>query len=108
VLPTHSENFGMTVAEALSHGVPVITTHGAPWRVLVDQRCGWWIEQGEDPLVRCLEEALGVEPEGLASAGRRGRELVARDFAWSHVGMKMEATYEWLVRQAERPRWVVG
>src|SRR5262249_46374417 len=30
VLPTHSENFGLVVAEALAHGVPAIVTKGAP------------------------------------------------------------------------------
>ena len=34
VLPTHSENFGISVAEALSHGVPSIVFHGAPWQGL--------------------------------------------------------------------------
>ena len=33
VLPTLSENYGLVVAEALQHGIPVITTDGAPaWK----------------------------------------------------------------------------
>ena len=31
VLPTHSENFGLAVAEALAHSTQVIVTYGAPW-----------------------------------------------------------------------------
>jgi 2-amino-4-hydroxy-6-hydroxymethyldihydropteridine diphosphokinase len=39
VLPTHSENFGMTVAESLAAGTPVITTNGAPWSGLEAPLC---------------------------------------------------------------------
>lgn len=34
VLPTFSENFGMTVAESLAAGTPTIVTKGAPWEGL--------------------------------------------------------------------------
>src|SRR5690606_27143605 len=57
VLPTHSENFGMTVAEALAHGVPAIVTKGAPWQGLEDHQCGWWIDLSEDSLAACLDQA---------------------------------------------------
>src|SRR6185503_9480318 len=32
ILPSHTENFGLSIAEALTYGVPVITTKGTPWR----------------------------------------------------------------------------
>ena len=32
VLPSHTENFGIVIAEALAHGVPVIAGKGTPWK----------------------------------------------------------------------------
>lgn len=43
VLPTHSENFGMVIVEALSCGVPVIIITGTPWNELFDNNTGWWL-----------------------------------------------------------------
>ena len=40
VLPTHSESFGMVVAEALAHSLPVLTTTAAPWSILGERGCG--------------------------------------------------------------------
>lgn len=35
VLPSFTENFGVVVTDALSYGVPVITTKGTPWEELL-------------------------------------------------------------------------
>lgn len=96
VLPSHSENFGMTVAESLACGTPVITTHGTPWSGLEREACGWWIEPGVDPLVAALLGATALERNELLRIGERGRRWMMRDFSWDTVGEQMAAVYGWL------------
>src|SRR5258708_4177837 len=77
---TVSENFGLVIAEALSCGVPVITTRATPWGELEEYRCGWWIELGVEPLGWALREATGLPREVLREMGERGRELVQKRY----------------------------
>ena len=106
VLPTHSENFGITVAEALAAGIPAIVTRGAPWAGLVQHGAGWWIEIGVDPLVECLEQALSASSQRLLEMGRAGHTWMNRDFSWEHIGTKMLETYHWLLEGGTPPQWV--
>jgi glycosyltransferase involved in cell wall biosynthesis len=106
VLPSHSENFGVAVAEALAHGVPAIVTKGAPWSGLETHECGWWIEQGVDSLADCLRSALALSPEKLRDKGRRGRQWMEQEFSWDRVGRMMLETYRWLLGGGAPPAWV--
>jgi len=85
VLPTYSENFGMAVAEALAHGIPVITTTGAPWAALVEHGCGWWVAPNEEAFTDALAAAVATGPLELAEMGSRGRALVAETLGWGRV-----------------------
>jgi glycosyltransferase involved in cell wall biosynthesis len=107
VLPTHAENFGVVVAEALAHGTPVITTSAAPWAELREARCGWWIEDREDALCSALEAALLLSPEEREAMGERGRALVAARYSWDRAGREMRAAYDWLRGSGPRPGCVL-
>jgi glycosyltransferase involved in cell wall biosynthesis len=107
VLPTHSENFGMTVAEALAAGTPAIVSKGAPWSGLVATGAGWWIDIGKDSLVACLEEALLSSTSDLTKMGLRGRNWMKRDYSWDHVGQRMADTYKWILHGGNKPEWVI-
>ena len=106
VLPTHSENFGMTVAEALAAGTPAIVSKGAPWGGLAKQGAGWWIDIGVDPLAACLEQALELPEMRLVEMGRAGRRWMERDYAWDRIGTQVAIAYRWLLEGGEAPPWV--
>jgi glycosyltransferase involved in cell wall biosynthesis len=106
VLPTHSENFGVVVAEALAHGCPTLVSRGAPWSRLAEKGCGWWIENDVATLIKTLDAAMRLPRDELQAMGRRGRAWMERDFAWDSVAERMEAAYRWIVEGGDPPAWV--
>jgi glycosyltransferase involved in cell wall biosynthesis len=106
VLPTHSENFGMSVAESLAAGTPAIVTKGGPWEALNNHRAGWWIESGMESLVATLESTLSVSFEELQAMGLRGREWMEREFSWRRTGQMMAETYRWILQGGQMPDWI--
>jgi glycosyltransferase involved in cell wall biosynthesis len=96
VLPSYSENFGMAVAEALSHKMPVITTRATPWEELESYRCGWWIEVGVAPLVTALREAMALNDLERREMGARGRQLIEDHYTWAPLARKLCAVYDWM------------
>jgi glycosyltransferase involved in cell wall biosynthesis len=103
VLPTHAENFGLVVAEALAHGVPVVTTRHAPWEGLQTHRCGWWIPLEEAVLTETLAQAMTCDIQELHEMGVRGHRWMEREFNWKSVAEKMATVYDWVIGKAARP-----
>lgn len=97
VLPTHSENFGIAVAEALACKIPAICTTGAPWQGLESNDCGKWIELSEENLRNSLVEMMSLPSERLEEMGRNGQEWMRRDFSWDEIAKKTTAAFEWLL-----------
>jgi glycosyltransferase involved in cell wall biosynthesis len=103
VMSTLTENFGLTVAEALAAGTPVISTKGAPWSGLEREGCGWWIDHGVEPLASALADAMALARGILKAMGDKGRAWIARDFSWDRIAHDMLDVYLWLSRSAEPP-----
>lgn len=109
VLPSFTENFGVTVTEALACGTPVIASTGTPWKGVEDNHCGWWVENTPEVLAETLRKAMSLSDDERAAMGVAGRAWIRRDFTWVGVSAKMKAAYEWLLNPAcvEKPSCVI-
>ena len=92
-----SENFGMSAAEAMAAGLPILVSDGVP--------VGRWAEEaGAGRVVPCSAAAftqvtleLLARPEQFKAMGRRGQALVREQFDSSAVARQMLAQYESII-----------
>ena len=108
VLPSFTENFGISIAEAMAAGIPVITTKGTPWQILEKKSLGWWAEPSVDALKRSMIDATNLSPADRVEMGHRASEYARESFSWGNVGEKMVEFYRWLLGGAhESPDHVI-
>lgn len=106
VLPTYSENFGMVIAEAMSCGVPVITTNGTPWQELNKEKLGWCIDLSLNNLVKTLCEAIDSGLDNLFEMGQRCSKHIHDTYQYTMVAEKNKKVYEWIVNGGPKPDFV--
>ena len=115
VLPSHSENFGIVVAESLAAGRPVVTTTGTPWGAakpeergrmaeggiaglnmnLEERKCGVICEVTD--LKRGLERMLEFSEKEREEMGARGRQWMKEEFSWEAGAERLTSAYQELV-----------
>ena len=105
ILPSHSENFGLVIAEALSFGLPVITTRATPWGEIAKQECGWVIDNDIDSIVSCLIVALNTTTAEKNQMGARAIKY-ADNFNWNNIAFQMADVYDWILFREAMPKCI--
>ena len=105
VLPSHTENFGIAIAEAMAAKLPVITTHGTPWQEIEEYDAGWWVELNQENIDNALIEAIACDEDELRKKSLNGFELIKK-YEWSYQANKMKRVYEWVLGSGEKPGFI--
>lgn len=94
--PSLSEAFGMSLAEAMAIGTPVIGARvGGMCDVVHHAHTGWLVEP-DDPaaLAAAIETALRASSSDRAAMGRAARQRVVERFSWERVSHSLFNCYE--------------
>jgi glycosyltransferase involved in cell wall biosynthesis len=102
-LPSHHENFGVSLAEALSRGVPaIVSSHVLISDDLAAANAAWVTPNDRASLAATLLEAMTDQAarEKKSVAARQ----FARDLAWPRVASRLLDVYAALLTEAAVPR----
>ncbi len=94
LLPSHNENFGLVVAEAMAHGIPALVTDTTPWRAIDREQLGWCVPWTD--YAAALRTATAESAVHLRARGERARAWVLREYAWDNSARELAAFYRQL------------
>ena len=81
LFPTHGENYGHVIVEALLAGCPVLISDQTPWRRLEAAGVGWDIPLARPDAFRAvLEACVNMDDSMFSTWSAR-----ARAYAWQHA-----------------------
>jgi glycosyltransferase involved in cell wall biosynthesis len=80
-LTSRWEAFGYSALEAMALGIPIVLTDCVPLSYLtIKYNCGWSCKAREESICSAFEKALELHPRELKEMGKRGRDIVFREF----------------------------
>lgn len=99
VLSSYTENFGLTVIEAMACGTPVIiSNHVNICRQVQEAGAGIVVGLDQNALAEAICQVL-EDQEGAKAMGTRGRRVVEKRYTWSRIVEQLTTVYENLIEE---------
>ena len=92
LLPSHDENFGLVIAEAMAAAVPVAVTDTTPWQEVQTRDLGWCVSWSDYPTA--LRQAIGCPGEELRRRGLASRRWVLDSYSWDKSAKRLVRFYD--------------
>jgi len=92
-LPSYSEGFSISILENLAVGTPVLITTGCNFPEVEQVGAGLCCQPTRGDLAQGLRKLLDMSDEERWLMGRRGRDLVKKNYAWDVIAGKFLTVY---------------
>lgn len=106
VLPSLQENFGISVAEAMAEGCPVIVSNQVGLSdEIIRTNAGVVCQATTDRIAESIARLLD-NPEERCTMSRNGQQLVANNFTWKKIADDVIQVYDDILHQRRtHPSW---
>ncbi|MFN6481888.1 MULTISPECIES: glycosyltransferase [unclassified Nostoc] len=103
VLTSYSENFAVSVLEALAVGVPVLVTPGVALAAVVkENQIGYVPEMNVTAITDALENYF-INPQQAKKMGDRARKLICENYTWDRIASKLISVYTDMIENQSVP-----
>ena len=107
VLPTKSESFGAVIGEAISYGLPVITTCTTPWSEISKTKVGVLIDRDANDFAIKINYYCKLHKDKINEMQPLFKDIASR-YSWDVSANKMDQVYSWCSGKSKKPKFVLN
>lgn len=104
-LPSHTENFGVAILEALAAGLPVLTSNNTPWKEISLNKAGVITPVESESVARALSNLMTLKKKEELEM-KFAAKSIAKIYSTPVVSDKMNSVYEYILHGGMVPEFI--